>query len=182
MTYFYRQDGILLRPLVREDAESLVRAVRESMASLSYWFPWCHAGYALSDARQWIEHGLASWETRTEFPLGIFDAGGEVLGGTGINHIDRVHNLGNLGYWVRDSARKRGVATTAARGAALMGFDVVGLTRLEIVALPHNAASQRVAEKLGAVREAEARNRVQFQGRPAAAVVYSLIPGDLRGG
>ena len=182
MTYLYEQDSVLVRPLAMDDAASLHRAVRESVESLSYWFPRCHAGYSLADATQWIEHGLASWENRTEFPLGVFDADGEVIGSTGINHIDRVHNLGNLGYWVRDAARSRGVATTAARAAALLGFNVVGLTRLEIVVLPHNTASQRVAEKLGAVREVEARNRVLFQGRPAAAVVYSLIPGDIRGG
>jgi RimJ/RimL family protein N-acetyltransferase len=74
------------------------------------------------------------------------------------------------------------VATVAARAAALLGFGMLGLTRLEIVVLPHNAASQRVAEKLGALREVEARNRVLFQGRPAAAVVYSLVPGDLARG
>ncbi len=90
--------------------------------------------------------------------------------------------MGNIGYWVCDSSRNRGVATTAARASALLGFNVLGLTRLEIVVLPHNTASRRVAEKLGAIREAEARNRLLFQGHPAAAVVYSLIPGDIVGG
>jgi ribosomal-protein-serine acetyltransferase len=46
------------------------------------------------------------------------------------------------------------------------------------VTLPGNISSQRVAEKIGATREAEARNRLIVQGTPTAAVVYSLVPGD----
>ena len=111
--------------------------------------------------------------------MGVFNAAGEVIGGTGISHIIRANRMGNIGYWVCDAARNAGVATSAARAAALFGFRELGLARLEIAVLPHNAASRRVAEKLGAVREVEARNRLVFQGRPAAAVVYSLVPDDL---
>lgn len=181
-TWLQREGDIVVRPLAPGDAEPLYRAVRSSVESLSYWLPWCRHNYALADAAAWVEHGMASWAAGSEFPLGVFDAAGALLGGTGVNRIDRAHGVGNLGYWVCDGARNRGVATRAARAAARLGFDVLGLTRLEIVVLPHNAASRRVAEKLGALREVEARNRVLFHGRPERAVVYSLIPDDLANG
>lgn len=177
-----RDGSIVVRPLVPGDAEPLYRAVRGSLESLSYWLPWCRHNYALTDAAAWVEHSLACWAAGSEFPLGVFDEAGALIGGTGVNRIDRAHGVGNLGYWVCDGARNRGVATRAARAAARLGFDVVGLTRLEIVVLPHNAASRRVAGKLGALREVEARNRVLFHGRPERAVVYSLIPDDLANG
>ncbi|MDW2981174.1 MAG: GNAT family N-acetyltransferase [Rhodanobacter sp.] len=174
-----REGDVVVRPLAPADAEPLYRAVRSSLESLSYWLPWCRHNYALTDATAWVEHSLACWAAGSEFPLGVFDAAGALIGGTGVSRIDRAHGVGNLGYWVCDGARNRGVATRAARAAARLGFDVLGLTRLEIVVLPHNTASQRVAEKLGALREVEARNRVLFHGRPERAVVYSLIPDDL---
>lgn len=177
-----REGNVVVRPLAPGDAEPLYRAVRGSLESLSYWLPWCRHTYALTDAVAWVEHGMACWAAGSEFPLGVFDAAGALIGGTGVNRIDRAHGVGNLGYWVCDAARNRGVATRAARAAARLGFDVLGLTRLEIVVLPHNAASRRVAEKLGALREVEARNRVLFHGRPERAVVYSLIPDDLADG
>lgn len=179
MTYRVQQNDIVVRPLAADDTSSLYRAVRSSVASLSYWLPWCHADYSLADAEKWVAHCLASWEQQSEFPLGVFNVAGELLGGTGLTHVDRGHNLANIGYWVGDAHRGRGVATVAARLAAQLGFDALGFTRLEIVVLPQNHASQRVAEKLGAMREAEARNRVLFQGRPATAIVYSLVPGDI---
>lgn len=178
-TWLQREGNIVVRPLAPGDAEPLYRAVRSSLESLSYWLPWCHHNYSLADATAWVERGTAGWAAGSEFPLGVFDAGGALIGGTGVNRIERAHGVGNLGYWVCDGARNRGVATRAARAAARLGFDVLGLTRLEIVVLPHNTASQRVAEKLGALREVEARNRVLFHGRPERAVVYSLIPDDL---
>jgi RimJ/RimL family protein N-acetyltransferase len=42
-----------------------------------------------------------------------------------------------------------------------------------------NKASQRVAEKAGAVREGILRNRITVHGRVLDAVVFSLIPPDL---
>lgn len=177
-----REGDVVVRPLAPADAEPLYRAVRSSLESLSYWLPWCRHNYALTDATAWVEHSLACWAAGSEFPLGVFDAAGALIGGTGVSRIDRAHGVGNLGYWVCDGARNRGMATRAARAAARLGFGALGLTRLEIVVLPHNAASRRVAEKLGALREVEARNRVLFHGRPERAVVYSLIPDDLADG
>ena len=45
--------------------------------------------------------------------------------------------------------------------------------------LPGNAASQRVAGKLGATREGEFRNRLVVRGEAVDAVVFSLVPRDL---
>jgi len=56
------------------------------------------------------------------------------------------------------------------------------LSGLEIVVLPHNRSSLRVAEKIGAKPETEARNRLMFRGQPSNALVLSLMPGDLSGG
>ena len=54
----------------------------------------------------------------------------------------------------------------------------VGLTRLEIVALTSNLASQRVAQAIGATFECTARSRLHFHGKPHDALVYSLTPAD----
>jgi RimJ/RimL family protein N-acetyltransferase len=173
------QGDVLIRPLTDDDVRPLYRAVRASIDSLSYWLPWCHADYSEADAAEWIAYSMRAWQARNGFPLGVFDRSGELIGGVGLSHVDRVNNMANVGYWVSAPHCGNGVATTAARLAARIGFGQLGFTRLEIVVLTENLASHRVAMKLGATREAEARNRLVFRGRPANAVVYSLIPGDL---
>ena len=177
----HRHNGeILVRPLMAGDAPLVYEAVRSSIDSLSHWFPWCHAGYSFSDAEAWVAHCVTSWQNSTEFPFAIVDSqSGELLGGMGLNRIDSVYRSANLGYWVSEPHRRKGVAIRAAALVAAIGFEDLGFVRLEIVALPHNQASQRVAERLGAIREGQARNKLMFQGQPAIGVVYSLIPSDM---
>lgn len=179
MTLPLTHGDIFVRPLVADDTLPLYEAVRASIDSLSYWLPWCHPGYSPADAASWIARSLESWAQQKEFPFGVFSTRGDFLGCTGLSHVDRRHNLANIGYWVGTPHRGKGVACIAAGLTALWGFQELGFTRLEIVVLPHNLASMRVAEKLGATREVEARNRVIFQGKPASAIVYSLVPGDI---
>ena len=179
MTLPLTHADVLVRPLAADDTLPLYEAVRASIDSLSYWLPWCHAGYSRADAGNWVARSIESWASRSEFPLGIFSTDGQFLGCTGLSHVDRGNNLANIGYWVSTPHRGKGVACIGAALAARLAFTELGFTRLEVVVLPHNLASMRVAEKLGATREVEARNRVIFQGNPASAIVYSLVPDDI---
>ena len=135
----------------------------------------------MADAEAWMQTTCDMWATGAEYPLGIFDATtGAVVGGTGVNHINRAYRIGNVGYWVSSNRTRQGIARFAALQSAVLGFGELGLKRLQIVVLTHNKASQRVAEAVGAKLECEARNRLYFQGSPHSAFVYSLVPEDLR--
>jgi RimJ/RimL family protein N-acetyltransferase len=101
------------------------------------------------------------------------------VGGASINQINGVNSLGNIGYWIGVPFRGHGYAATAAQMAADFAFSELGLSRVEIVVLLENAASQRVAENTGATHEGLARNRLYTRGKPADALVYSLLPQDL---
>jgi len=169
--------ALRLRPYRSADAAPLFAAVRESIDSVGRWLPWCHAGYTLADAEGWIRLCAAEWRSGEHFAFALFDdAAGELVGGIGLNQRNRMHNFMSLGYWIRQSRQGRGVARRAARCVVDFGFDVVGLTRIEIVAQPGNGASRRVAESLGAVFEAIARNRIVTPAGPADAAVYALVP------
>jgi Acetyltransferases, including N-acetylases of ribosomal proteins len=74
--------------------------------------------------------------------------------------------------------RKTRIASTAARLASSYAFADLGLVRIEIVVLPGNAGSRRVAEKIGARFESIARSRLQFKGETRDAAVYSLVRDD----
>lgn len=87
--------------------------------------------------------------------------------------------MGNLGYWVRTSRTRSGVASAATRLIARFGFLSLGLQRLEIVVAVGNQASERVAEKAGATREGVLRKRLLIHGQPHDAVLYSLVAEDL---
>ena len=55
----------------------------------------------------------------------------------------------DLGWRLHPAAWGRGYATEAARGAVGYARDVLGVTDLAAVTLPHNARSRAVMERLG---------------------------------
>jgi len=167
---------IAMRPYRGEDARLLFVAASESVETVGRWMPWCHAEYAEQDSVVWVQRCQASWLNGEEYNFGLFDSAGRYVGGAGLNHFNRDHNMANLGYWVRQARQREGFASAAVQCLARFGFEMLGLTRIEIVAASDNIASRRVAEKCGAAFECLARNRLVIGGVPVTAAVYSLIP------
>jgi RimJ/RimL family protein N-acetyltransferase len=87
--------------------------------------------------------------------------------------------MASIGYWVADKYQRKGYAQEAIRALAEFCFAKLSLTRVEIVCDPDNIASQTLIESVGAKKEAIARNRFIFHGKPKDGVVYSLLPTDL---
>lgn len=170
-------DGIVLRPFEARDVPAFAEAARESHATVGRWLSWCHGGYSEAEAESWFAQTSRALAEGTAYELGIFTSDYEdFLGGVGLNQFNRDHGLCNLGYWVRESRQRTGIATRATRALADFGFRRLKLTRIEIVVAEGNIPSQGVALKVGGVFECVARNRLIVLGRPVAAVVYSLVP------
>jgi len=165
-----------LRRCRSEFASALRAAALESVETVGRWMPWCHAGYEESESTAWLDKCDADWQSGDAYEFAIFDCNGEYVGGAGLNQFNRVHNLANLGYWVRQSRQRHGLAVDAVRLLARFGFETVGVTRIEIVAAADNIPSRRVAEKAGASFECLARNRLVIGGVPLTAAVHSLVP------
>ena len=171
--------SVLLRPYRPTDAEAVYEAVRESLAELMVWLPWAHRDYAIEETRAWIESCAEKWAQGTEYNFAILDArDGSFLGGCGLNQVNRAEGFGNLGYWVRTSRTRQGIATAAARLAVQFGFGQLGLKRIEVGAATGNVASQRVAEKLGARRDGIQNGQITFRDKVYDRVVFSLTPDD----
>jgi ribosomal-protein-serine acetyltransferase len=174
-------DGrILIRPLCVDDVDAVYEAVRESIEEVGRWLPWCHPDYSRDETVAFINSLKGAQGADELYSFAIVDArAGDFLGGVGLSQINRVHQMANLGYWVRTSRTERGVASAATRLVAGFGFRQLGLQRIEIVAATGNQASQRVAEKAGALREGVLRKRLLIHGEAHDAVVYSLVAEDI---
>jgi RimJ/RimL family protein N-acetyltransferase len=168
-------EGVRLRPVETEDAVALHGAARESIAEVSPWMSWCDADYGVEHARSWATMQAALWSRGEAFSFVIEEEGRDGISGTcGLNTIQRENAFCNLGYWVRTSRAKRGIASRAARRVAQFGMEEAGLGRIEIVVATGNVASQRAAEKAGAVREGVLRKRLVVRENVFDAVMFSI--------
>jgi ribosomal-protein-serine acetyltransferase len=172
-----RMSTICIRPYELEDVDALFEAALESTVDVHPWLPWCHPDYARDEAEAWIALQVEAWRQRTEFQFVITSPAGLFLGGCGLNAINSEHKFANLGYWVRSSAAGAGVATAATELTRDWAFENTELERLEILVATPNAASVRVPEKAGAVREGVLRARLRVHDRAYDAFVYSFVRG-----
>ena len=148
----------------------------QSLASLQPWLPWSHAGYSEQDALAWFRCSQAARVAGTNHAFGVFSEEGQrFLGGAGLSEFHATHRNCNLGYWVRQSPQRQGVASRCVRVLADYAFATLQLQRVEISAAVGNAASAATARKAGAVWECVARNKLWLHGRAVDADVFSLV-------
>lgn len=167
--------SVTLAPVCPADGSDVFDAVRESIAELTPWMPWCSVGYSLGDAESWISLSVDARATGDAFEFTIRADDGRLLGCCGLNHIRHDDRFANLGYWVRTSETGRGIATAAARAVATWGFENTDLQCLEIMPALSNLRSQRVAEAAGASREGVLGSRLLLEGTFHDAVMYSIV-------
>jgi RimJ/RimL family protein N-acetyltransferase len=173
------------RPFEDRDADAFAEAARESVATVQPWMPWCTTGYSAADALDWFGLARAGAVAGSAHEFGLFSReDGAFVGGAGLNQVNALHRLCNLGYWIRQSRQGRGHALAAVQALSRHAFDELGLHRVEIVVAQGNLPSAAVARRAGASFECVARNRLYIHGRPVPALVFSLIPpaaGDQAG-
>ena len=170
-------EGLIFRSFRNSDAKDFASAARESVETVGRWMPWCTSSFSEHDALAWFKQCRASMRSGTGYELGVFsEKTGELLGGAGLNSIHRQNLFCNLGYWVKQSVQRQGVALRTVHALAPYAFNTLGMQRIEIVIAAGNTASEAVARKYGAQFEGVARNRLQLHGTTVAALMFSIVP------
>jgi ribosomal-protein-alanine N-acetyltransferase len=163
-----------LRPFRAGDVTSIVRHADdyEVWRYLRDRFP---RPYTSGDAESWIASASAQ-EPPLHFAI---DLDGEAVGGIGIvpgTDVDRVS--AEVGYWLGRAVRGRGLATRALASLTTYAFRTFDFTRLFATPFAYNAASIRLLERAGWVREGVFRRAVVKEGRVADLLVYAVTRPD----
>ena len=171
--------GLRLHAYRAEDVDPLYEAVLESVSEVAPYETWCHTSYTREEAAQYVGWWIKAREQEVAFYYAIEDpTSGRFLGSCGVSEYSGEHRHAMLGYWVRTSATRRGVATAAARLVAQTAFPDLDLLRISLGVPVANAASHRVAAKLGAGREGVLRQELVLPGGPSDVVLYGILRGE----
>jgi len=167
---------LILRPSTERDIGA-IRAVY-SEADIRYWMGWERELPDEAEALANHERSLTAWREGTWAVFRIVDAAtDEVVGGVNLRFGD--FQIAEVSYFLRGSARGRGLATRAVRLVSRWAFEELGIERIELRAHPQNDASRRVAERAGFTREGlERASRPWPDGKRFDSILYSLLPGD----
>jgi len=103
-----------------------------------------------------------------------------LIGGTTLFAINREQGRAEVGYALRASHWGRGLAREALRLVLGHAFDTLMLRRIEADIDPRNAASCRLVERMGFVREGLLRGRWEVGGEVSDSALYGLLATDWR--
>ena len=144
---------LALRPLDPEDLDALAAMLGDPVGMASWPAPLSYA-----ESRAWIERTRERYQTDGFGRCAIvWRETGELVGDAGLisTLVEATPEI-ELGWVVRHDMKGRGIATEAGAAWRDFAFDVLGLTRIVSMIDETNAASRRVAEKLGMAVEREA--------------------------
>ena len=142
----FETERLVLRHMVADDLDALLAVLGDPEAMKYYPSTFDRDGVA-----RWIEWCVESYE-KNGYGLYamVLKKTNSVIGDCGHarQEIEGATEI-EIGYHALREHWGQGYATEAAQGAAAYGFDTLGATRLISLVRPENAASRRVAEKVG---------------------------------
>ena len=168
-----RTGRLVLRPFSDADADALF-AVRSNAHAMRYWDapPWSERTQAeqfIAGCRRMADEGSGA---RLAIDLGSDQS---FIGWCGLTRWNPVYRSASMGYCLDDAAWGRGYATEAGRAVLQWAFDALDLNRVQAEVDTRNAASARVLEKLGFLREGTLREDCIVDGEVSDSWVYGLL-------
>ena len=178
---FANTPRLQLRPLVMQEARELLSVVVASRETLGRYMSWPREMVELDHARRFVKVGREQWMAGRTMRLGVFEReSGALVGNVELDGVDLRRRQAELGYWVRGDRENLGYAAEAARSMVRYAFETLRLHKVRADVAVGNAASARVLEKLGFVREGTLR-----EDRPVGHVFvdhwrYGLLAQEFR--
>jgi len=135
-----------MRPYAPDDAAAVKDAVDTSLEHLRAFMDWAWAApEPLAVVRKRLRMFRDAFRHGDDWIYGLFEPdGSELVGGAGLHRRVGPEAL-EIGYWIRASRVRRGLATEAAAALTRIAFERCGPLRVEIHVDPANAASLAVA-------------------------------------
>jgi ribosomal-protein-alanine N-acetyltransferase len=164
-----------LRPLQMADfADFFEYAQDPAVSGPGMWRPYVSETVAREDFEHILSlyrQGLMWWALEDRLTR-------KMIGRCELAAYDPIDARAELSYALNSLFWGQGLMTEAARAVLRYGFEEMRLNRVSAKVFVDNAASVRLLEKLGMVREGRLRQYVQVRGQPEDVDIYSVLHAE----
>jgi RimJ/RimL family protein N-acetyltransferase len=170
---------LMIRPFRRRDVAAMHEAVSGSVDDLQPWLPWVE-DYDRGVAQRFVRESVGAWsEGRAfDFTIRAIDDPNRHIGNVSVWTTSQQNSIGEVGYWIRSDETGKGFGTEATTRAVQIGFEEMGLHKVQLRIAVGNAASDRIAEKLGFGFEGTLRDEVRVGNRWLDHTVWSMLEAE----
>jgi RimJ/RimL family protein N-acetyltransferase len=169
-----------LRPFDESDFEAVHSYARDPR--VTRFQPW--GPNSEDETRAFLARavGFAAEEDHRDFEFAIVEReSGRVIGGCGL-HGRRIElREFETGWTLHPEFWRRGIGAEAAREVARFAFRELDAHRLYALIDPENAASYKLAERIGFRREGHQKLAQRVRGEWRDSLVYGLLESDFDG-
>jgi len=164
---------VRLRPLADADVPALF-AVFSDEQVMRYWST--PPMRDVAEAQALLDDIRASFQQRALFQWGVARREDDrVIGTCTLFNLDRRNGRAELGYALARDCWGQGLMSDALVALVAYAFGPLDLRRLEADVDPRNAASIRIVERLGFVREGLLRERWHVGGEVQDSLILGLL-------
>lgn len=128
----------------------MLLAIEESLSELKQWMPWAQTMPTEEDLTTVLGQGKEAFERDHSWEYALFERGtDDLLGCAGVHRTD-VPGRFSVGYWIRTTRTREGLATAATRTLIEAVFECREEARSIVITMDEaNAASAAIPQKLG---------------------------------
>ena len=137
---------ITLAVLAESEADALYRLVDQNRQYLAEYLPWAITN-KLEDSREFIQKVRRDRAAGTDYGFGVY-VGGVLAGHVSLMHLSP-QQTPEIGYWIGEEWKGQGVTTKVAEKITRLAMVDLGIDNIVIKAATTNAASNKIAQKLG---------------------------------
>jgi ribosomal-protein-alanine N-acetyltransferase len=176
-------NGVLLRAPEMADFPEWAQLRERSRDFLTPWEPtWPADDLTRAAFRRRLRRYAEDVRTDQAYAFFVFrQSDNALVGGLTLANVRRgVAQAGSLGYWMGAPFARRGYMTEGVRTLMPFAYGPLRLHRLEAACIPTNAASIRLLEKCGFVREGLARKYLCINGMWQDHLLFALVVNDVQ--
>lgn len=156
-----------------ESARELFNLIQKNREFLSQWLPWVNAVQHEDDTKKYLESELLKFNEGTAVHQTIFYQN-QIAGVLGYNLLDKNNKIGYAGYWLGIEFNGLGIMTKSVKNLINIGFQSLGLQKVEIRCAVNNTQSRAIPERLGFANEGILLEAEKVNNRFLDHVIYGL--------
>lgn len=171
------EGNIYLESINESHSKPIFEVIEQNRTFLREWLSFVDRMQTVEFAEDFVKGVIQKRKEGLEHAFLILE-NGHIIGRIGIHKIDNQNKIGEIGYWLIESAQGRGIITKACQIMIDFAFSDLNLNRIELKCGTENTKSNAIPQKLNFTKEGIIRQGELLNGKFIDLNLFSLLADD----